>query len=740
MIARVTLDLALGKEFDYLIPAELAAQVEVGTRVKAPFAHRQVLGCVTALLESSPHPNLRPLLKVIGRQSHVSPAILRLARWMGEYYCCGPEAALKTVLPEAVRKEKAGWREQLFVRALPQHGPGPKLSRRQEEILEFARAQAEAPLQELLRATGAAGQTVRRLEDKGLLAIAPKISERDPYARETILPTQSLTMNAQQARALAEISAALHGGGPPHRAFLLHGVTGSGKTEVYLQAIALALEQGKGAIVLVPEISLTPQTVERFKARFSSGPQQTLVAVLHSHLSAGERHDEWHKIRQGRARIAIGARSAVFAPVERLGLIIVDEEHEHSYKQEEAPRYHARDVAVVRAQMEEAVVVLGSATPSLESFYNAQKGKYRLLQMPARADDKKMPIVRVVDMRQVVRHEKKTAIFSPVLKEAILQRLERKEQTILFLNRRGYATSLQCELCGYVARCPDCSVSLTWHRQEQKLKCHICGHEQAAPLVCPEAKCRNPAIRYSGLGTERVESTLVHLFPHARIKRMDSDTLKRKEDYRRILGDVRTGKIDILVGTQMIAKGLHFPNVTLVGIVHADLGLHIPDFRGSERTFQLLTQVAGRAGRGDVEGEVLVQAFTPFHPAIQYARRHDFNGFYEQEMEFRQQLNYPPLSRIALVLLRGRNEEKVKFSADYLKRELAKKTAGMAGLVIKGPAAAPLARTKTEYRFQIMLLTRQMSRLSLLLAELSAALTLPEEVKMTVDIDPVDLM
>jgi primosomal protein N' (replication factor Y) len=740
MIARVTLDLALGKEFDYLIPAELDGQVEVGTRVKAPFAHRQVLGCVTALLETSPHPNLRPLLKVIGRQSHVSPAILRLARWMGEYYCCGPEAALRTVLPEAVRKEKEGWREQLFVRVLPQHGPAPKLSKRQEEILEFARSHAEAPLQELLRATNAASQTVRRLEDKGLLAITPKISERDPYARETILPTQSLVMNPEQARALEEISSALRGAGPPHRAFLLHGVTGSGKTEVYLQAIALALEQGKGAIVLVPEISLTPQTVERFKARFSSGPHQTLVAVLHSHLSAGERHDEWHKIRQGRARIAIGARSAVFAPVERLGLIIVDEEHEHSYKQEEAPRYHARDVAVVRARMEDAVVVLGSATPSLESYYNAQKGKYRLLEMPTRADDKKMPIVRVIDMRQVARHEKKSAIFSPILTEAIRKRLERQEQTILFLNRRGYSTSLQCELCGYVAQCPDCSVSLTYHRQEQKLKCHICGHEAPAPPACPQPTCHNPAIRYSGLGTERVESTLVSLFPQARIKRMDSDTLKRKEDYRRVLGDVRTGKIDILVGTQMIAKGLHFPTVTLVGIVHADLGLHIPDFRGSERTFQLLTQVAGRAGRGDVEGEVLVQAFTPFHPAIQYARRHDFPGFYDQELEFRQQLKYPPFTRIAMLLLRGRNEEKVKFSADYLKRELARITAGLPDVVIKGPAAAPLARTKTEYRYQIMLHTRQMSRLSLALAELAAALSLPDEVKMTVDIDPVNLM
>jgi primosomal protein N' (replication factor Y) len=535
-------------------------------------------------------------------------------------------------------------------------------------------------------------------------------------------------------------SSGLQGVSEGSRAFLLHGVTGSGKTEVYLQALAYALARGQGGIVLVPEISLTPQTVERFKARFSSGPLRTGVAVLHSHLSAGERHDEWHKIRQGRARIVIGARSAIFAPVEALGLIVVDEEHEHTYKQEETPRYHARDVAIVRGRMEGATVVLGSATPSMESYYNCMLGKYRLLQMPERADDKKMPVVRVVDMRQTVRGGKGIPIYSPQLKEAIAQRLERKEQVILFLNRRGYATSLQCPLCGYVAGCPNCSIALTYHRQDPKLICHICGHTEPVPALCPNTPCRSPQIRYAGMGTQKVEGTLAKLFPHARIARMDSDALKRKEDYRRILSDFRAGKIDVLVGTQMIAKGLHFPNVTLVGIVHADLGLHIPDFRGSERTFQLLTQVAGRAGRGDVEGEVLVQAFTPFHPAIQYARRHDFNGFYEQEMEFRQQLNYPPLSRIALVLLRGRNEEKVKFSADYLKRELAKKTAGMAGLVIKGPAAAPLARTKTEYRFQIMLLTRQMSRLSLLLAELSAALTLPEEVKMTVDIDPVDLM
>ena len=491
--------------------------------------------------------------------------------------------------------------------------------------------------------------------------------------------------------------------------------------------------------MLVPEISLTPQTVERFKARFSSGPLRTLVAVLHSHLSAGERHDEWHKIRQGRARVVIGARSAIFAPVDPLGLIIVDEEHEHTYKQEEAPRYHARDVAIVRGQMEGATVVLGSATPSMESFYNCQRGKYTLLEMPERVDNMRMPAVRVVDMRQSMRKEQGIPIFSHQLKEAITQRLERKEQTILFLNRRGFSTSLQCTQCGYVAECPNCSVSLTFHRKAQKLICHVCGHTEPVPPVCPNVKCRNPAIRYSGLGTEKVEDTLAKLFPEARIKRMDSDTLKRKDDYRRILGDFRTGKIDILVGTQMIAKGLHFPNVTLVGIISADLALHLPDFRASERTFQLLTQVAGRAGRGDIEGEVFVQSFTPFHPAIQFARRHDYGGFYGQEIEFREQLNYPPVTRVALLTLKGRNEDKVKLSADHLRRELEKGLAEVKPLIIAGPAPAPLARAESNYRYQVMLRARQMSAVSRRLAVLTESLTLPEGVSLAVDIDPVDL-
>lgn len=761
MIARVTLEIALRKEFDYLIPPELAGEIEVGSRVKVPFGPRQVLGCVTGLVEQSTHTNLRSILKVIGRQSLVTAKILHLARWIADYYCCPVEIALKSVLPEAVRKEKEGWRERLVVRALPHPAELPKLSKRQVEIWKVIEEWREMPLQELLRITESTAETVRKLEDKGLVTVSAQVSERDPYAHEVILPTQPLPLHPEQAVALEKIKQALDLAWEPNvpkpelravqgssllptpgshvPAFLLHGVTGSGKTEVYLQAIAHVLGRGQGAIVLVPEIALTPQTVERFKARFSSGPVQTLVAVLHSHLSTGERHDEWHKIRQGRARIVIGARSAIFAPVDPLGLIIVDEEHESSYKQEEAPRYNARDVAVVRGQREGAVVVLGSATPSMESFYNVRKGKYALLEMPTRADDKKLPIVRVVDMRKESFKQKGTPIFSQQLKEAITRRLEKKEQTILFLNRRGYSTSLQCPLCGYVAECPNCSVSLTFHRQIQKLCCHICGHQRPAPTVCPEAKCGNPAIRYSGLGTQKVEETLMKLFPHARIKRMDSDALKRKEDYRRILTDFRVGKTDILVGTQMIAKGLHFPNVTLVGIIYADLSLHMPDFRAGERTFQLLTQVAGRAGRGDVEGEVIVQAFTPFHSAIQFARRHDFAGFYEQEIEFREQLQYPPLSRVAMLTLRGRNEEKVKLSADHLRRELERELSSIKDLVIAGPAPAPLAKAESHYRFQIMLRTRQMTRLSQLLSRLKETLTLPEDVLLTVDIDAVNL-
>mgnify|MGYP003320274043 FL=1 len=748
MIARVTLDLAVRREFDYLIPNELEQNVCDGTRVKVPFGSREILGVVTAVLSESPHSNLREIIKIVGGQALVTPPILKLVRWIAEYYCCAPEIAMKAVLPDAVRKEEEGWRERLYVRALPQHGELPKLTKRQEDLWAIIEEWRELPLQEFLRLAGTTSGTIRKLEDKGLVSIAPQISERDPYAKEHILPTNPLKLNDQQLVALNNIVKSIDCLNSPenrtdknkgNHVFLLHGVTGSGKTEVYLQAIAHALEQGKGAIVLVPEISLTPQTVERFKARFSHGPLQTLVAVLHSHLSSGERHDEWHKIRQGRARIVIGARSAVFAPVDPLGLVIVDEEHEHSYKQEEAPRYNARDLAVVRGQQEGAVVVLGSATPCMESYYNVQRKKYFLLSLTERADEKNMPIVRIVDMRNASSKGKGISIFSPQLHEAILQRLEKKEQVMLFLNRRGWSSSLQCPECGFVAECPNCSVSLTYHRSAQKLMCHICGHIDSAPSKCPEQNCGNASIRYSGLGTEKVEAALDKNFPSARVKRMDSDTLKRKEDYRRILGDFRSGKIDILVGTQMIAKGLHFPNVTLVGIIHADLSLHIPDFRAGERTYQLLTQVAGRAGRGDVEGEVYVQAFTPFHPAIQYARRHDYIGFYDQEIEFRQELHYPPVGRVALLTLRGRSEDRVRFFADHLRKEMDLLAIQLGDIVVAGPAPAPLLRAENFYRYQIMIRTPRMPQLSRQLSTKFDSLKIPEDLRLIIDIDPVSL-
>ena len=742
MIVRVSLELALRREFDYRVPPNLEHAITIGSRVKVPFGAKEHSGCVTAILETSPHSHLRLVSKIVGSTPLLTQPVLRLSRWISDYYCCAPETALSAMLPEAVRGTNAAWKEQLHV--FPSNSPEANCpcSPRQKEILALLAQRGPMPLALFAKAAATTPDTLRRMEDKGLVRIASVTIDRDPYANETIIPTQPLSLNPEQSTALAAISQAIDASGSSTEpsAFLLHGVTGSGKTEVYLQAIAHVLASGKGAIVLVPEISLTPQTVERFKARFSSGPVRTTVAVLHSHLSAGERHDEWHKIRQGRAKIVIGARSAVFAPVDPLGLIIVDEEHEGSYKQEESPRYHARDVAVVRGQMEKAVVVLGSATPSMESFHNAKKGKYRLLEMPTRADDAKMPIVRVVDMRMVAKKQKDQTVLSPQLKEAILQRLEQKQQVMLFLNRRGFATSLQCPQCGYLAQCPNCSISLTYHRAAQQLRCHICGHAAPAPTVCPETSCRNPAIRFAGLGTEKVEATLAKVFPHARISRMDSDTLKRKEDYRRVLGDFRTGKIDILVGTQMIAKGLHFPNVTLVGIIHADLGLHVPDFRAGERTFQLLTQVAGRAGRGDIEGEVWVQAFTPFHPAIQYARRHDFLGFYDQEIEFREQLRYPPFARVALLTFRGRNEEKVEFTAKHFRKLLDPLVTEFPDLKLNGPAPAPLAKAETYHRFQIMLRAGQMSRLSRRLNEISLANALPDDIRLVIDIDPINLM
>ena len=739
---RVIIDRAIHRELDYSVPESLAERVGVGSRVRVPFRDKSALATVVAALAQSEAEGIRPIEAVIGDAPILSEQLLELARWIGVYYCCPIETVMRSLLPQVIRRAEVGWKKQLFVQ------PGCKIDNdefeklrkrapRQAELLE-AISRLDAPIRaaQLLRKTSLDNQTLRALVKRGLAELREEAVVRDPHADEQFIATSKLVLNEQQVRALKEVTQALDS---PTNAcpILLHGVTGSGKTEIYLQAIRATLDRGRTAIVLVPEISLTPQTVERFKGRFAEA--QDAVAVLHSHLSEGERHDEWHKIHSGRARIVIGARSAVFAPLKNLGLIVVDEEHETTYKQEEAPRYHARDVAVVRAKIEKCVVLLGSATPSLESYHNAAIGKYRLATLTQRIDEKQMPLMRIVDLRQERRKEKAAAILSEKLRAAIADRLEKREQTILFLNRRGFSTSLLCSNCGEARNCPNCSVALTFHRHPAaagRLSCHLCGHTASVPKKCPA--CGKDALIYAGFGTEKVESTVSQIFPKAVVRRMDADSMARKEAYRETLRNFRTGKIEILVGTQMIAKGLHFPNVTLVGIINADLSLHLPDFRAGERTFQLLTQVAGRAGRGETPGEVFVQTYTPFSPSIQFARHHDFSGYYQQELEFRERCDFPPFKHAILITVRSAHEGRAKLSAETLVRRL-KENIGPE-FILGDATPAPLEKLQGQFRFHILIRGEAIMRLSRLVRETLDKLPFPEDVTIAVDVDPYQLL
>src|SRR5437879_1108571 len=736
---RVIIDRAIQRELDYSVPETLAERIGIGSRVRVPFRDKSALATVLATLEHSDAKGIRPIEALVGEAPAISESLLELAKWMSTYYCCPLETVMRSLLPQVIRRAEVGWKKQLFVQPLTKID-GDKIDSlrkrapRQAELLEaIAKLEKPMPAAQLLRKTSFDNQTLRALAKRGLIELREEAVERDPHADEQFIATTNLELNAEQALAVSKITDAL---AAPETAkpILLQGVTGSGKTEIYLQAIRTALERGKSAIVLVPEISLTPQTVERFKSRFSE--LHEVVAVLHSHLSEGERHDEWHKIHSGRARIVIGARSAVFAPLKELGLMIVDEEHETTYKQEEAPRYHARDVAVVRAKIEKCAVVLGSATPSLESYHNATTGKYELLTLTQRVDDQRMPLIRIVDLRLERRKEKIAPILSEKLSQAITDRLEKREQTILFLNRRGFSTSLLCSNCGEVRECPNCSVALTFHRHMARLSCHLCGHTAAVPKKCPA--CSKDALIYAGFGTEKVESTVSHIFPKANVRRMDADSMTRKEAYRETLRNFRTGKIDILVGTQMIAKGLHFPNVTLVGIINADLALHLPDFRAGERTFQLLTQVAGRAGRGETPGEVFVQTYTPFSPSIQFARHHDFAGYFQQELEFRERCDFPPFKHAILITVRSAHEGRAKLSAETLKRRL--KDALPEEFILGDATTAPLEKLQGQFRFHILIRGEAIMRLSRLVRETLDKLPFPEDVTVTVDVDPYQLL
>lgn len=638
------------------------------------------------------------------------------------------EAAVRTRRQQAVRllqvAGEVGGKERL-------------LSEAQERLLERLRGLAEPPaLAELLEAAEVSPSVVRTLEKRGYLEVFTREVRRDPLAHlpEGGLkePAGMLNLTMEQQSALTEIAATI--GQKKYAAFLLHGVTGSGKTEIYIRAMRETLDQGQSALMLVPEISLTPMFARRLRDHFGAE-----VAILHSSLSEGERLDEWNRLRRGEARICIGARSAVFAPLVNLGLIVVDEEHESSYKQEESPRYHGRDTAIMRANLAGAVVIIGSATPSMESYHNAQTGKYRYLRLEERIGGRELARVEMVDMREVFARHGKQQIFSDEMKSAITATKERGEQTIVLLNRRGFSSITICRGCGHTARCPNCDVTLTYHRQESRLICHYCNYQDRVPRVCPG--CRGPYLFYVGEGTEQIESLLKELFPEMRIARLDRDTTRRRGAFEKVLGEFGLGEIDLLVGTQMIAKGHDFHNVTLVCVISVDAGLGMPDFRSAERTFQLLTQVAGRAGRGEKAGRVLIQSYHPEHYALQYAAEQNYEKFYRHEIHYRQEMRYPPFALLINLLIRHSELPKAAATAAELVRQLRLADHGKV-LRVLGPAPAPLARIRGEHRLQVLIKTRHRREAR---EALDAAMSALRENGfdgrlVTIDMDPVTLM
>ncbi|WP_027408186.1 primosomal protein N' [Anoxybacteroides tepidamans] len=747
------------RPFDYQIPEKWEDVLQVGMRVAVPFGARRLQGFVVAIKSHSDVKSLKPIEAILDVAPVLNEELLRLGEYLTETTLCFAISAYQAMLPAAMKakyekeihlvseqyrsqldssiqpffseRSVVPWKEiehtsalsrlqkdiqkgylevvyqvkekgtaktvKYIAFALPQEQRGqaidslPAKAVKQKQLLTLLLAKESMPLKEALEQSGASYAAVKTLVQKGMLHEYEMETYRDPYGHRDFPKTRPLPLTEEQKRALTPIVESVRA--EEHRVFLLYGVTGSGKTEVYMQAIEEVLKRGKQAIVLVPEISLTPQMVERFKGRFGSQ-----VAVLHSGLSIGEKYDEWRKIHRKEVQLVVGARSAIFAPFDNLGMVIIDEEHEASYKQEETPRYHARDVAIYRARFHQCPVVLGSATPSLESFARAKKGVYELLTLSKRMSDNGLPTVSVVDMREELRIGNRS-MFSRTLFEKLQDRLHKGEQSVLFLNRRGYSTFVMCRDCGYVIRCPHCDISLTYHRAGQRLKCHYCGYEEPIAQRCPS--CGSEHIRFFGTGTQKVEEELAKLLPEARVIRMDVDTTSRKGAHERMLAAFGEGKADILLGTQMIAKGLDFPKVTLVGVLTADTMLHLPDFRACEKTFQLLTQVSGRAGRHQLPGEVIIQTYTPEHYSINLAARHDYETFYQKEMSLRKLYGYPPFYYLTLITVSHSELTKAvsiteKISS-YLRAHLSKEA------IILGPVASPIARLHDRYRYQCMI-------------------------------------
>jgi len=733
--ASIILDVAVDKSLDYGITAQQHPSIQIGSRVEVPVRGHLRAGYVIDIKEKSEFPSVKPIANILSDTALISPDLFQLALWISRYYCSPLRDIFRILLPPGVRKGMAH-KEQLFVMR----------GKTREELCEICIAlrlkkpaqaailEAMLPvkkgmlLTQLLEVTKGSRSTVNTLAKQGLLILDIVRLDRSPLINEEYFMTKPKVLNPSQAEALSKIEKSLNN--QTFETHLLFGITGSGKTEVYLQAIDMALKANKGTIILVPEISLTAQTIERFRSRFKEK-----IAILHHRLSQGERNDEWHHIREGTAKIVVGARSAIFSPIVNLGLIIVDEEHEQSYKQNDlCPCYQARDVAVMRGKLTQSTVVLGSATPSLESYYNAQSGKYTLSVLGQRADVASLPKVTVVDMRREFEKAKGWTNFSEALLNGIEKRHKQGEQTILFLNRRGYHTILLCQDCQHSIKCAHCDVPMTFHLGENCLSCHLCSFQMSPPPTeCPSCHGNRP-LKFRGVGTEQIERALHAIFPSIRTIRADADTTRHKGSHQKILRDFGTGKADVLIGTQMIAKGLHFPEVTLVGVLNSDAGLNIPDFRASENVFQLTTQVAGRSGRGVIPGEVIIQTALPDNPTIQYAANQDYVGFYNEEIEVRKLFRYPPFCHMAKLLFTGKTAKETEEAAEQVRQVLIHKLSSQFEFNPVVPCG--YTKVKDQYRYQFLVRGPTMYLLNNALHAIHEKYSLPRHVKLFIDVNP----
>ena len=700
---------ALDKIYHYIIPKNLMGEIRLGMRVLVPFGtgNKTIEGYVMSLDKETqvPYSRLKVIKKLMDTFPLILPGLIPLVWWMKKEYHCFTIEAIRCFLPPGLRSN-IGSKVEKIVFLNVEKDINKKIaavearSRYMAEILRILDQEDGIPLAELAdMAGGAPLSSFKNLEKRGWILLSEQKVYRNPWEQPISLVESNIELTSEQKMAIHTIG---QGISRSQGNFLLHGVTGSGKTEVYMHLVGKTLRKQKRAIILVPEISLTPQTVEHFKRRFGEE-----VAILHSRLSLGERFDEWRRIYNSEANIVVGARSAIFAPIKNLGMVIIDEAHEDSYKSESSPRYNTIDLAVQRCKEQKAVLVLGSATPSLNDFYLSEQRQYTRISMNYRIDKKPLPKVEVVDMRLEIKKGNRS-IFSKRLYDGLREVLFNRDQAIILLNRRGYAQFVSCRSCGYVVKCNNCDISLTYHSKNRILKCHYCGNTKPYPRVCPE--CESLYIKNFGIGTQRVEQEINKLIPSARIVRMDMDTTSTKGSHQKILAAFRRKEYDILLGTQMVAKGLDFPDVTLVGVIAADTSLNLPDYRSSEKTFQLITQVAGRAGRGQKEGRVIVQTYQPEHYAIQYASGLDYNGFYDEEIQIREQFMYPPFCHIIRILITGENERAIIDTAIGIEKWLRHNSnidaIIKAGLIELGTYPAPLERIKNKYRWHVLIRIR----------------------------------